>query len=87
MTTITINLPDSLTSDLKAKATAWKMSLDEVLQEAAVQFILNDDSQIELTHLMPEELVALELAQADLAAGRTVSHDEAMAHFRAALTR
>ena len=84
MTTITFDLPDQLTNDLQAKAAAWKMSLEGVLQEAAIQLIFNDESQLEPADLIPEEAVA---AQADFMEGRTVSHQDAMAHFRKALVR
>jgi predicted transcriptional regulator len=87
MTTITIDLPDQLTKDLNAKATAWQVSLEVVLQEAAQQFLLNDESQLDPVDLTPDELSALESAREDLAAGRTVSHKDAMAHFARALAR
>ena len=87
MTMITIDLPDALAADLRTKAKTLNVSLDEVLQEAARQFILNDESGLEPLELTPEELAAVTAANEDLAAGRTMSHEHAMAHFRKALAR
>jgi predicted transcriptional regulator len=87
MTEITINLPDALTRDLQAKADAWKMSLEEVLQEAAAQLMLQEGLALEALDLTPEETKALELANRDLAQGLTINHEEAMTQFRDVLSR
>jgi predicted transcriptional regulator len=87
MTTITFDLPDDLAADLVAKAASWQMSIDEVLHEAALQLMLSDENPREPIALSEEELAAFHAAQLDLAEGRTVSHDEAMARFRQVLNR
>jgi predicted transcriptional regulator len=87
MTTMTINLSDEVVTSLSAQATARRISLEAYIQECLSDFAFDDESQLEPLDLMPEERVALESACADLASGKTVSHQDAMAHFRAALTR
>jgi plasmid stability protein len=82
MTTITIDLPEDVASDLRAKAANHHMSLEAFVQESVSHFILSDESGLEPISLMPEEIVALERAKEDLAAGRTFTHEEVMHQIR-----
>ncbi len=87
MTTLTIELPEATVAILRAQANMEQITLEEYVQDCLADFTISDESALAPLDLTPEEVVAVKLAQADLAAGRTVSHDEAMAHFRAALAR
>jgi predicted transcriptional regulator len=87
MTTLTINLSDDIVATLDAQATARRITLEAYIQECLADFTLNDVSQLDPVDLTPDELLALESAREDLAAGRTVSHKDAMAHFARALAR
>ena len=83
MTTITFELPENQLTDLRVKAEAWKISLEEVVQEAVSHFLLSDESSLEPVELTPEEIVAYARAQEDIANGRTYSHEEVMADMKA----
>ena len=87
MTTIIIELPDEIAADIAAKAAAWKMSVNEVMHEAAVHMVLHGEHPHEALDLTQEEIDAFYAAQLDLAEGQTVSHEKAMAHFRGSLGR
>ena len=87
MTTITIELPDDIAADLAAKAAARKMSVNEVMHEAAIQMVLHSEHPLEALDLTQEEIDAFYAAQLDLAEGQTASHEQAMAHFRGPLGR
>jgi hypothetical protein len=83
LTTITFELPDNQLTDLRVKAQAWKISLEEVVQEAVSHFLLSDESNLEPVELTPEELKAYHQAQDDFANGRTYSHEVVMAEMKA----
>jgi predicted transcriptional regulator len=82
MTTITIDLPDHIASSFRTRAEASKMSLEAFLQDCVSDFALSDESALPPLHLTTEELEAVARARADLAAGRTFTHEQVMAEVR-----
>lgn len=82
MTTITFDLPDDQASILRVKAAAWKMSFEQVLQEAVAHFLLSDDVNNEPIDLTPEEISGVARGLEDLANGRTSTHEEVMAELK-----
>lgn len=82
MTKITFDLADDQASILSAKAAAWKMSVEQILQEAVAHFLLSDDSNNEPVDLTPEEICGVARGLEDLENGRTSTHEEVMAELK-----
>jgi predicted transcriptional regulator len=90
MTTITLDLPDDVAALLSAqaaandttpKAYAEAMLVDELIDR------LIDDARLGPYEPSKSELLILEKAEADIAAGRWVSHKDVFAKVRASLRR
>ena len=82
MTEITFELPDDQASILRAKAALWRVSLEQVLQDAVAHFLLTDYTKNDPVDLTPEELAGVARGLDDFTHGRTSTHEEVMAELK-----
>lgn len=90
MTSITIELPDEVAAFLQAKAFANNTTPQSFAQAIVVNEIQDrqiDESKLAPYEPSPLELLVLEKAEADIAAGNWLENRAVMAKFQATLRR
>jgi predicted transcriptional regulator len=80
MTTITIDLPETVVERLSKRAETFKIDLAEMVESYVLRGIQDDDDGEEGwdPSLSPEDIAAIEEGMADAAAGRTIPHEKIM---------